>query len=120
MNTTLPDAAPGEERDELSVRERREAERPEQVVRRLRLEAGEVVPAEVRSALDEQHVAAALCELARDHAAARARPDHDDVVGPQAIPSHDQSFARRVASGELKSISAHAPGPSFPGATKSE
>jgi hypothetical protein len=24
-----------------------------------------------------------------------------------------------VASGELKSISAHAPGPSFPGATKS-
>ena len=71
--------------------------------------------------LDEQDVAAALRELARDHAAAGAGPDHDDVVGVlHAIPSHDQSFLSRVASGELKSISSHAPGPSFPGATKSE
>ena len=32
---------------------------------------------------------------------------------PHAIPRYDQSFARRVASGELKSISVHAPGPSL-------
>ncbi len=76
---------------------------------------------EVRTAFDEQDVAVPLGELARDDAASRARPDHDDVVGGlQAIPSQAQSFARRVASGELKSISVHAPGPSLPGATKSE
>ena len=53
-----PDAARGEEGDELTVLERREAERPEEVVGGLRLEAREVVGAEVRSALDEQDVAA--------------------------------------------------------------
>ena len=86
----------------------------------LRLEAREVVGAEVRSALDEQDVAA-LRELACDHAAAGAGADHHDVVRvPHAIPSHDQSFARRVASGELKVDLRQALGPSFPGATKSE
>jgi hypothetical protein len=34
----------------------------------------------VGSALDEQHVAATLGELARDHAAACSRADDDDVV----------------------------------------
>ena len=116
-----PDAARGEKGDELTVLERREAERPEEVVGCLRLEAREVVGAEVRSALDEQDVAAPLRELACDHAAAGAGPDHDDLVGVlHAIPSHDQSFLSRVASGELKSISSQAPGPSLPGATKSE
>ena len=121
MVVVPPTQRPGEEGDELAVLERREAERPEEVVRGLGLEAREVGRAEVRPAFEEQDVAAPLRELARDHAAARARPDHDDVVGGvHAIPSHDQSFARRVARGELKSISAHAPGASFPGATKSE
>ena len=74
----------------------------------------------MRPDLEQQHVAAALRELAGDDAAARARPDDDDVEAVlHAIPMYDQSLARRVASGELKSISAHAPGPSRPGATKS-
>ena len=115
------DAAAGEERDELPVRKRREPERPEQVVCCLRLPAREVSRAEVRPALEQQHVASALRELAGHDAAAGPGSDDDDVeVALHAIPRYDQSFARRLASGELKSISAHAPGPSFPGATKSE
>ena len=74
----------------------------------------------MRPELEQEDVAAALRELARDHAAARARAHDDDVERRlHAIPMYDQSLSRRVASGELKSISAHAPGPSFPGATKS-
>ena len=70
--------------------------------------------------LQQEDVAPALRELARDDASARARADHDDVEAVlHAIPMYDQSLARRVASGELKSISAHAPGPSLSGATKS-
>ena len=48
--------------------------------------------------LEQQHVAAALRELARDDAAAGARADHDDVeVVLHAIPRYDQSLreARR-------------------------
>jgi len=90
-------------------------------VRRLRLPAREVGGAKVRSALEQQHVTTALGELARDDAPTGAGPHDDDVESVlHAIPRYDQSFARRVAIGELKSISAHAPGPSFPGATKSE
>ena len=74
----------------------------------------------VLTAMPPKVRAAALGELACDHAAACARSHHDDVEGvSHAIPRYDQSLARRVASGELKSISAHAPGPSLPGATKS-
>ena len=74
----------------------------------------------MRAALEQEHVAPALRELAGDDTAARTRADDDHVeVVLHAIPRYDQSFARRVACGELKSISAHAPGPSLPGATKS-
>ena len=74
----------------------------------------------MRAALEQQHVAAALGELARDDAAARARADHDDVEAlAHPMPRYDQSFARRVASGVLKSISSQAPAASAPGATKS-
>ena len=74
----------------------------------------------MRADLEQEDVAAALRELAGDDAAARARADDDDVERVlHATPRYDQSLARRVASGELKSISAHAPGPSLPGATKS-
>ena len=74
----------------------------------------------MRPGLEQEHVPAALGELARDDAAAGARADHDDVEPVlHAIPRYDQSLRRRVASGELKSISAQAPGPSLPGATKS-
>ena len=74
----------------------------------------------MRAAFEEEHVAAALGELTCDDTPSRARPDDHDVESVfHAIPRYDQSFARRVASGELKSISAHAPGPSRPGATKS-
>jgi hypothetical protein len=70
--------------------------------------------------LEQQHVAAALRELARDDAAARTRPDDDDVERvDHAIPMNDQSLWMRVASGVLKSMSAYAPGASRPGATKS-
>ena len=74
----------------------------------------------MRAELEQQHVAAAPGELTRDDTATGARAHHDDVeLFLHAIPRNDQSLARRVASGELKSISAHAPGPSLPGATKS-
>ena len=74
----------------------------------------------MRARLEQEHVAAALGELAGDDAAARARADDDDVEAVlHATPRYDQSFASRVASGELKSISVHAPGPGLPGATKS-
>ena len=118
-----PDAAAREESDDLAVRERREAERPEEVVCRLRLPAREVVGREMRADLEQQHVPPALRELPGDDAATGARAHDDDVeavLQAHEIPRYDQSFARRVAWGELKSISAQAPGPSFPGATKSE
>ena len=62
----------------------------------------------MRAGLEQEHVAAALRELAGDDPAARARADHDDVelAAHQAIPMNDQSFLIRVASGELKSMSA--------------
>ena len=104
----------------LAARERREPERPPHVVRRLRLPAGEVRGGQVRADLEQEHVAAALGELAGDDAAAGARADDDDVEASFiATPRYDQSFSSRVASGELKSISVHAPGPWLPGATKS-
>ncbi len=115
------DAPAREERDQLPVRERREPQRPEEIVRSLRLPAGEVGRPQMRAALEQEDVTPALRELARKNAASGARPDHDDVEGV----SHADSQVRPVllqarASGELKSISAHAPGPSLPGATKSE
>ena len=115
------DAAAGEERDEPCLARRREPERPPHVVRRLRLPAREVGGRQVRAGLEQEHVAAPLGELAGDDASARARADDDDLEGSFiATPRYDQSFASRVASGELKSISVQAPGPGLPGATKSE
>ena len=74
----------------------------------------------MRPGLEQEDVAAAPGELARDDAASAAGAHDDDVVGLfHAIPRYDQSLASRFASGELKSISAQAPGPSCPGATKS-
>ncbi len=47
----------------------------------------------MRPGLEQQHVAAALCELARDDAAPGARSDDDDVeLVPHAITGYDQSF----------------------------
>ena len=61
----------------------------------------------MRAGLEQEDVAAALRELAGDDAPARAGADDDDVeVASHAIPMNDQSFAMRVASGELKSMSA--------------
>ena len=75
----------------------------------------------MRTGLEEQHVAPTLRQLARDDAAPGAGPDdHDVECVLHAIPRYDQSFCRRVASGELKSISVQAPVVSRPGATKSE
>jgi hypothetical protein len=46
-----------------------------------------------------------LRQLARHDAAARAGAHHHDVeTFAHAIPRYDQSFASRVARGELKSI----------------
>ena len=74
----------------------------------------------MRPGLEQQHVAAALRELARDDTAPGARSDHDDVeLVPHPIPRYDQSFSRPVTGGGAKSISAHAPDASRPGATKS-
>ena len=74
----------------------------------------------MRTGLEQQDVAAALRELTGDDAATRARADNDDVEPIlHATPRYDQSLSRRVASGELKSISFHAPSTSRPGATKS-
>ena len=117
------DAAGTEERDDAAGApvDRREADRPPEVVVRLRLPAGEVGGRAVRAALEEQDRAAAIGELAGDHATARARADDDDVeaLAHPTIPRYDQSFASRVASGVLKSISSQAPVASTPGATKS-
>ncbi len=114
------DAAAAEERDDVAVRQRGEAQRPPDVVVRLRLPAREVGGRAVRAALQEQHVASAPAELGGDDASAGARPDHHDVeLALHAIPRNDQSLRTRVASGELKSISAKAPRASRPGATKS-
>ena len=75
----------------------------------------------MRSDLEQQDVSAAAGELARDDPPASARPDDDHVeaVAHPLIPRYDQSLSSRVASGELKSISFHAPWASSPGATKS-
>ena len=74
----------------------------------------------MRTRLQQEHVLAALRELARDHAAACAGPDHDHVEPVlHETPSHDQSLRSRCATGGAKSISSQALGPSFPGATKS-
>ena len=71
-------------------------------------------------ALEQEHAPAALGELAGDDAAAGAGADDDDVEAlAHPMPRYDQSFASRVASGVLKSISAQAPVASTPGATKS-
>ena len=79
------------------------------------------VGGQVRPASSRSTSRAALRELARDHAAAGAGPDHDDV---ERVASRDPQRTTSpcrgaVASGELKSISAHAPGRRLPGATKS-
>ncbi len=73
------DAAPGDERHELAARLRGEPERPEEIVRRLRLPAHEVRRAVVRPGLEQQHVPPAPRQLARDDPASGAGPDHDDV-----------------------------------------
>ena len=72
-------AATGEERNGLAARERREAKRPEEVVRRLRLPAREVRGRTVRPGLEQQHVTPTLRQLTRDDTAAGAGPDHDNV-----------------------------------------
>ena len=89
-----------------------EAERPEEVVVAFASQRVKSAAVQVRAGLEQEDVAAALRELARDDAAARAGADDDDVESVlHAIPRHDQSLRSRGASGELKSISAHAPGP---------
>ena len=116
------DAAPAEQRHcaARAAVDQREADRPPEVVLRLRLPAREVGGGLVRPGLEQQHVPAALGELAGDHAAARTRADDDDVEAfVHEMPRYDQSFASRVASGVLKSISSQAPLASTPGATKS-
>ena len=97
-----------------------EPDRPPEIVRRLRLPAREVGGGLVRPELQQEHVSPAVRELARHDSAARTGADNDDIE-PLAhpIPRYDQSFASRVARGVLKSISAHAPVASTPGATKS-
>ena len=74
------DTTTGEERDELAVRERREAEWPEEVVRGLRLPAAEVRRAQVRPAFEQEHVSTSLRELAGDDASSGAGSDDDDVI----------------------------------------
>ena len=59
--------------------DQREPDRPPEVVRRLRLPAREVGGGPVRAELEQQHAAAALRELARHDAAARAGADDHDV-----------------------------------------
>ncbi len=113
-----------EERDHASGApvDRREPKRPPDVVVRVRLPAREVRRRAVRSRLEEEDAPATVGELTGDDAAACARAHHDDVEPfrrAHEIPRYDQSFSRRVASGELKSISSHAPVASTPGATKS-
>ena len=83
------DAAPAEERDGAAgaAVDQREAHRPEEVVRRLRLPAREVGRGQVRPALEQQYAAAALGELAGDDPAARAGADDHDVEAlAHAIP----------------------------------
>src|SRR5262249_61939735 len=113
-------AAAGEECDHVAVGQEAETERPPEGVVRLRLPAVEVDRGQVRSCLEQENVLAALGELARDHAAAGAGPDHDDLeVVLHDTPSHDQSLRSRAVTGGAKSISSQALGPSLPGATKS-
>ena len=111
------DTAAGEERDDVAVRQRPEAERPPERVVRLRLPAVEVDRGQVRAGLEQEHVPAARRELAGDDTAASPRPHDDDV---SYASSHDQSLRNRRAAGGSKSISAQAPWASRPGSTKSE
>ena len=117
------DAPAGDQADDSAraAVDEREANGPPEVVCRLRLPAREVGRREMGPDLEQQDVPPAAGELARDHPAARTRPDDDHVeaVAHPPIPRYDQSLCRRVASGELKSISFHAPSASSPGATKS-
>ena len=114
------DAAAREKHERLTARKRREAERPPDVVCGLRLPAREVGRRPVRPALEEEDVPPAPRKLTGHHAATGAGSDDDDVeLAVHGIPRYDQSLFRRVASGVLKSISAHAPGPGLPDATKS-
>ena len=73
------DAAAGEERDDVAVGERPEAERPPERVVRLRLPAVEVDRGQVRAGLEQEHVPAARGELAGDDPAAGPRADHHDI-----------------------------------------
>ena len=106
------DAPGGEERDDPAgaAVDRREPQRPPEVVVRLRLPAREVGGGAVRARLQEQHAAAAVGELPGDDAAAGARADHDDVeplarahpasgAAPMPIPRYDQSFAGASRAG---------------------
>ena len=118
------DAPGGQERDDAAgaAVDRREPQRPPEVVVRLRLPTREVGRGAVRACLQEEHAPAAVGELTGDDPAARARPDHHDVESLERaheIPRYDQSFFRRVASGVEKSISSQAPCAPTPGATKS-
>ena len=64
----------------------------------------------MRACLEQEDRAATLGELTGDDAATRAGTDHHDVENLfHATPKYDQSFSSLVASGELKSISFHAP-----------
>ena len=75
------DAATGDQTDCAAgaAVDEREADRPPEVVGRLRLPASEVGCGLVGPELEQRHAAAALRELARHDAAARARAHHDDV-----------------------------------------
>ena len=72
-------AASGEKRDDVAVGERRQAQRPPDVVVRVSLPAHEVRGGAVGAGLEQQDIAATLGELAGDDAATGARSHHDDV-----------------------------------------
>src|SRR5205085_6341797 len=85
-----------------------EAQRPPVIVAGAALPAREVGRGVVAAGLEQEHRAAALGQLAGDHAAAGAGSDDHDLEalrGHPPIPRYDQSLAMRMASGEWKSIS---------------
>src|SRR5262249_23772674 len=115
-------AADHHHRAETGVsRREREREWPPVVMGRTALPAGEVGRDVVATRLEQQHVAAALGQLACDDAAAgsRTHDHHFQALAHPTPPRYDQSFLIRIASGEWKSISSYALGPLAPGATKS-